>query len=116
MRLRSHTVTGQLVLHTLAGLRRFRRHSQRHATEIEHINQWLQAVYTLMQTDYLLAVELIRCRQLIKGYSDTHARGSSKFDRLMQAATGLIGRENAAAELAALRKKTQAEVAVAKVP
>ena len=116
MRLRSHTVTGHLVLHTLAGLRRFRRHSQRHATETEHINQWLQAVYTLMQTDYLLAVELIRCRQLIKGYSDTHARGSSKFDRLMQAATGLIGRENAAAELAALRKKTQAEVAVAKVP
>ena len=42
--------------------------------------------------------------------------GSSKFDRLLQAAPGLLGQENAAAELVALRKKWEAEVAVAKVP
>jgi indolepyruvate ferredoxin oxidoreductase, beta subunit len=28
--------------------------------------------------NYDLAVELIRCRRLVKGYSDTHARGPVK--------------------------------------
>jgi indolepyruvate ferredoxin oxidoreductase beta subunit len=115
-RLRSHTVFGHCVLHTLAGLRRFRRHSQRHAVETAHINQWLETVSTLMVQDYLLAVEVIRCRRLVKGYSDTHARGSSKFDRLLKAAPALAGKDQAAAELAALRMKIENEAAQAKVP
>jgi indolepyruvate ferredoxin oxidoreductase beta subunit len=115
-RLRSHTVLGHCVLHALASLRRFRRHSQRHAVETAHINQWLDTTYTLMAQDYLLAVEVIRCRRLVKGYSDTHARGSSKFDRLLQAAPGLLGQENAAAALVKLRQTIEAEAAVAKVP
>jgi indolepyruvate ferredoxin oxidoreductase beta subunit len=115
-RLRSHTVFGHGVLHTLAGLRRFRRHSQRHAVETAHINQWLETVSTLMAQDYLLAVEVIRCRRLVKGYSDTHARGSSKFDRLLQAASALAGKDQAADELAALRMKIENEAAQAKVP
>ncbi len=115
-RLRSHTVFGHCVLHMLAGMRRFRRYSQRHAVETAHINQWLDTVHTLMVQDYLLAVEVIRCRRLIKGYSDTHARGSSKFDRLMQAAPGLLGQEHAAAALVRLRQTIEAQAAVAKVP
>ena len=96
-RLRPHTVTGQCMLQMLAGLRRFRRHSRRHVVETAHLTQWMDTVHSLMQQDYLLAVEVIRCRRLVKGYSDTHARGSSKFDRLMQAAPGLAGRDNPAA-------------------
>ena len=115
-RLRSHTVVGYCVLNTLAGLRRFRRHSQRHAVETAHLTHWLDTTKSLMENDYALAVEIIRCRRLVKGYSDTHARGSSKFDRLMQAAKGLAGKENAAAELVALRKKIENEAAQAKVP
>jgi len=115
-RLRSHTVVGYCVLNTLAGLRRFRRHSQRHAVETAHLTHWLDTAKSLMEGDYALAVEVIRCRRLVKGYSDTHARGSSKFDRLMQAAKGLAGKENAAAELVALRKKIENEAAQAKVP
>ena len=115
-RLRSHTVFGHVVLHALAGLRRFRRHSQRHAVETAHLTHWLDTAKTLIEGDYALAVEVIRCRRLVKGYSDTHARGSSKFDRLMQAAKGLAGNENAAAQLVALRKKIENEAAVAKVP
>jgi hypothetical protein len=33
--------------------------------------------------DYALACEVLRCRRLIKGYSDTHSRGLSKYDRVM---------------------------------
>ena len=35
-------------------------------------------------------------RRLIKGYSDTHARGLSKFDRVMAGALLVEGREDAA--------------------
>ena len=104
------------MLHALAGLRRFRRHSQRHAVETAHLTHWLDTAKTLMEGDYALGVEVIRCRRLVKGYSDTHARGGSKFDRLMQAAKGLAGKENAAAQLVALRQTIENEAAVAKVP
>lgn len=115
-RLRPHTVTGQCVLQMLAGLRRFRRYSHRHAVETAHLTHWLDTAKALMPADYVLAVEVIRCRRLVKGYSDTHARGSSKFDRLMQAAPAMAGQNNAAAQLAALRKKIENEAAQGKVP
>ena len=53
--------------------------------------------------DDALAAEILRCRRLVKGYSDTHARGSSRFDRLMQAALEMRGQPDAAQRLAALR-------------
>ena len=43
--------------------------------------------------DYALAVEILNCRRLIKGYSDTHARAQSKFDRVLSALPLLKGRE-----------------------
>ena len=102
-RLRPHTVGGQLLLQGLASLRRWRRRSQRHGVEMTHIATWLNTVQDLMASDYRLALELVRCRQLVKGYSDTHARGQSKFDQLLRAAVLLQGRPDAAADLAALR-------------
>ena len=104
------------MLQMLAGLRRFRRYSQRHAVETAHLTQWLDTAKALMPADYLLATEVIRCRRLVKGSSDTHARGSSKFDRLMQAAPAIAGQDNAAAQLAALRQKIENQAAQAKVP
>ena len=108
-RLRPHTIHGQLMLQGLAALRRWRRRSQRHGAEMAHIDRWLAQVKALMQDDYRLGLELITCRRLVKGYSDTHARGSSKFDRLLRAAGLLKGRPDAAADLAALRKAALAD-------
>jgi len=108
-RLRPHTVRGQLMLQGLAALRRWRRRSSRHGVEMAHIGQWLARVAELMPQDAALALELIRCRQLVKGYSDTHSRGEGKFDRLMQAAQALRGRPDAAADLAALRQAALAD-------
>ena len=109
MRLQPHTVRGQLMLQGLSALRRWRRRSQRHAVEMAHMGQWLQTVRDLMGSDPLLALELIRCRRLVKGYSDTHARGEAKFDKLMRAAVLLRGRVDAAADLAALRTAALAD-------
>jgi indolepyruvate ferredoxin oxidoreductase beta subunit len=108
-RLRPHTVRDQLMLQGLAALRRWRRRSQRHGVEMAHIAQWLNAVKDLMVNDYALALELIRCRRLVKGYSDTHARGQSKFDKLLRAAVLLKGRPSAAADLATLRTAALAD-------
>ncbi len=108
-RLRPHTVRGQLLLQGLASLRRWRRRSQRHGVEMAHITIWLDTVKALMGTDYALALQLIRCRRLVKGYSDTHARGEAKFDQLLRAATLLQGRPDAATDLAALQAAALAD-------
>jgi len=108
-RLRPHTVRDQLLLQGLTALRRWRRRSQRHGVEMAHIEEWLNTVKDLMVNDYVLALELIRCRRLVKGYSDTHARGQSKFDKLLRAAELLKGRPAAAADLAALRTAALAD-------
>ena len=50
-----------------------------------------------------------RLQRLVKGYSDTHARGGGKYRTLMQTAQGLLGRPDAAQ---ALRDAGAARVAV----
>jgi indolepyruvate ferredoxin oxidoreductase beta subunit len=62
--------------------------------------------HTAAQTDYELAVELLACRRLLKGYSNTHARSLSKFDRAMTTAARLQGRPDAADWVRRLREAT----------
>tara|TARA_B100000678_G_scaffold140109_1_gene116902 strand:+ start:165 stop:512 length:348 start_codon:yes stop_codon:yes gene_type:complete len=76
-------------LYMIAGLRRWRRRLLRHVVEQQHMQTWLESVLKTVSADYDLAVEMIRCRRLVKGYSDTHARTLSKFDRVMAAAIDL---------------------------
>jgi indolepyruvate ferredoxin oxidoreductase beta subunit len=95
-RLRSDRLWPFLQLYLFAGLRPFRRASLRHAVETAHMERWLQTALDLAPRDYALAVEILSCRRLIKGYSDTHARGLSKFDRVMQGAALVAGRPDAA--------------------
>jgi indolepyruvate ferredoxin oxidoreductase beta subunit len=103
-RVRTSHLGGFLMLYALAGLRRFRRHTLRHAVEVQHRDAWLARVRTAARSDYALAVELLACRRLVKGYSDTHARGLSKFDRVMTAAARLEGRPDAADWVRRLRE------------
>ncbi|TJX00501.1 hypothetical protein E8M63_14355, partial [Neisseria gonorrhoeae] len=46
--------------------------------------------------NYQLGVEILQCRRLVKGYSDTHGRGLSKFDRTLAAIKLIERREDAA--------------------
>lgn len=108
-RLRSHTITGQLMLQGLAGLRFIRRASLRHRIEQQHLEHWLAHVQRALSVDYRLAVEVIRCRRAIKGYSDTHTRGLGRFDQLMKASELLAGRPDAAQALASLLNASLAD-------
>lgn len=103
-RIRSDRALPFGALWLIAGLRRWRRGTLRHAEEVAHLERWLGAALDAAAQDYALAVELVRCRRLIKGYSDTHARGQSKFDRVMEGAALLGGRPDAADWVRRLRE------------
>ena len=59
---------------------------------------------SFLPEQYDLAVEIVKCRRLIKGYSDTHVRGLSKFDRVISGAKLVTGREDAAQWIERLRE------------
>ena len=103
-RIRSNTLRGHLQLRLAAGLRRWRRGNRRHAEEVAHLEAWLADVGRALARDRALAIELLRCRRLVKGYSDTHARGSSRFDQLLRTARELLGRPDAGSLLGSLRE------------
>lgn len=65
---------------------------------------WLQAVQSALKSDYALAVEVLECRRLIKGYSDTYERGLSKYDRVLGTLESLKHRPDGADWLRRLRK------------
>jgi indolepyruvate ferredoxin oxidoreductase beta subunit len=78
--------------------------TRRHEVEVEHLERWLEQSLGVLETDYALAVEMFRNRRLVKGYSDTHLRGLSKFRSVMEAADLLEGRTDAAEWMARLRE------------
>jgi indolepyruvate ferredoxin oxidoreductase beta subunit len=102
-RMRTDTLRAFVMLYVLGGLRGWRLRTLRHAEEVAHLEAWL-ATATRYLPQYDLAVEVIRCRRLVKGYSDTHARGLSKFDRVLAGIALVAGREDAALWAARLRE------------
>ena len=86
---------GFLQLYGLSGLRRFRRSLLRHSNETSHIDTWLALATCHLEKNYDLARGIIATRRLIKGYSDTHARGISKFDRVLSSVPLLAARDDA---------------------
>jgi indolepyruvate ferredoxin oxidoreductase beta subunit len=98
-RVQSGSVRWFLPLYLLAGLRRFRRGTLRHRHEVAHLEAWLELARRYAEANYDLAVEILAARRLVKGYSDTHARGLSKYDRVVSALPVLAGREDGAAWL-----------------
>ena len=103
-RLRSDSLRGFLMLHILGGLKGWRLRTLRHAQEMAHLDAWLATALGYLPQNYDLAVEVIRCRRLIKGYSDTHARGLSKFDRVLEAIALVKNRDDAASWAKRLRE------------
>jgi indolepyruvate ferredoxin oxidoreductase beta subunit len=95
-RVRTYSPGWFLALYTVAGLRGMRRRSLRHAQEVAHRDAWLSLVTDLASSNYALAVEVVKCRRLIKGYSDTHARGFTKFDKVTREICRIAQRKDAA--------------------
>jgi indolepyruvate ferredoxin oxidoreductase beta subunit len=102
-------IGGFLLLRSIAALRRFRRRTLRFVEEQERIEAWLGRIGAFATHDSALAVEIARCQRLVKGYGDTHARGWTNFQRLMQEVDRLAAKPDAAPRLAALREAALAD-------
>jgi indolepyruvate ferredoxin oxidoreductase, beta subunit len=108
-RVRTTSIRWFVPLYVLAGLRRFRRGTLRHRREVAHRDAWLDAARAVAASDPALAKAIIELRRLVKGYSDTHARGLSKFDKALAAALRLRGRSDAADWVRRLRDAALAD-------
>lgn len=103
-RVRTGTLGWFLGLYLVSAFRGMRPRSLRHAREAAHWEAWLETALATLAVNYNLAVEVIACRRLVKGYSDTHSRGLSKFDRVLSSLPLLTAREDGAAWLRRLRQ------------
>ncbi|UVK55120.1 indolepyruvate oxidoreductase subunit beta family protein [Mesorhizobium sp. AR02] len=103
-RIRTDSFAGFAALWFIGGLRRWRRSLLRHKVEMTHLDRWYALALGHVPADYALAVEILNCRRLIKGYSDTHVRAQSKFDRVLSALDLLKGRDDAADWIRRLRE------------
>jgi indolepyruvate ferredoxin oxidoreductase beta subunit len=108
-RLKSTSLPAFFVLFSLGGLRSYRTRTWRHEVERIHREAWLEVAFAYLPKKYNLAVEIIKCRRLIKGYSDTHARGLSKFDRVLYGAKLVADRDDAAKWVDRLRNAALAD-------
>jgi len=108
-RIRPNTITGYLTLAFVASLGPRRRDSLRHSREAAHREAWLKVACEALEARYELGVETLACRRLVKGYSDTHARGLSKFERVMAAVPTLAPREDGPEWLGRLKRAALAD-------
>jgi indolepyruvate ferredoxin oxidoreductase beta subunit len=107
--IRTSSIPGFLTLYAIASLKPLRPRSLRFHAERAFIEGWLSTVRDVAATDYALAVEVAACRNLVKGYGETHERGRERYDLLMSALPRIRQRGDAAAVLATLRQKAQNE-------
>ncbi len=107
--IRTGTVAGFLMLHTLGGMKRWRRGTLRYQEENGRLEQWLGRIESLAAANYALAVEVARAQRLVKGYGDTHERGWRNFSALMEKVDALASRPDGAAVLARLQTAALAD-------
>jgi indolepyruvate ferredoxin oxidoreductase beta subunit len=79
MTVRSTSITGHLRLRLLRGLKRWRPRTYRFQEEQKAIEAWLARVAAAAEVSAELAIEVAECARLIKGYGDTHKRGSANY-------------------------------------
>jgi indolepyruvate ferredoxin oxidoreductase beta subunit len=97
MKLKTSSVIGFLLLRATAALKPWRRRTARYAQEQALIERWLGAVKRLgfAALDRGLALEIVQCARLVRGYGETHRRGCEAFVRIFDT---LVEDEQAAAK------------------
>jgi indolepyruvate ferredoxin oxidoreductase beta subunit len=83
LHIRSDSVTGFLLLRSLAAMKRLRRRSARYVQEQSAIERWLDAVVSAARIDWPLAMEFALCGRLVKGYGATNERGKRNLAHIL---------------------------------
>lgn len=105
---RSSSLTGFLVLYGVSRFKAVRKYSLRYRREMSEMSDWLGRIESAASLDYGLACEIAQCQRLIKGYSDTHARGMRNFKTIMSAIARLPA-VDAASKVRELREAALAD-------
>ncbi len=101
--LNTTSVVGYTLLWSMARLRPMRPRSLRWHREQGEIDSWLDLVIEAVDNgNPALAVEIIECQRVRKGYGETYARGRKNFDLLIDIAREIQGRDDAKATLSRL--------------
>ncbi len=79
MAVNTASITGYLRFAMLAKLRPFRRKTFRYQQEQRAIEAWLRHIVQAAGLSSELALEIAECARLIKGYGDTHKRGTGNY-------------------------------------
>jgi indolepyruvate ferredoxin oxidoreductase beta subunit len=82
MAVNSRSVSGYVRFALLASLRPFRRRTYRFLKEQDAIEAWLRLIVEAAAHSGEFAIEIAECAGLIKGYGDTHRRGSANYDAI----------------------------------
>jgi indolepyruvate ferredoxin oxidoreductase alpha subunit len=79
MEINTRSVLGYLRFFLLAKLKPYRPKTFRYWQEQQSIEAWLSLIVQAATLSGELAIEIAECARLIKGYGDTHKRGSSNY-------------------------------------
>ena len=104
-------IGGYLLLRALAWLKPWRPNSLRYAEEQALIERWLAAVRAAAPRSTELALEVVECAGLLKGYGETHRRGRVNFLAILDALVENPATDDPAAQAAAIRKARAAALA-----
>ncbi len=84
MAVNSRSISGYLRFAMLAKLRPLRRKTFRFQEEQQAIEAWLRLIMQAATRSAELAIEIAECAGLIKGYGDTHRRGSGNYQIIVR--------------------------------
>ena len=109
LHVRTSSISGFLLLWTLARCKRLRRGTHRFREEQARIEAWLERVAQAHETSPAFALEAAKCANLVKGYGDTHERGVRNFERTMACLDACASSPDPAASLRTLREAALAD-------
>ena len=109
LHVRTSSVSGFLLMWTLARLKRLRRGMHRFREEQGRIETWLGQVGDACAASPAFAVEVAKCANLVKGYGDTHERGVRNFERTMACLGACTSTPDPAASLRMLQEAALAD-------
>jgi indolepyruvate ferredoxin oxidoreductase, beta subunit len=111
LKLAAHTLSGFLILRTLASLKWLRRRGSRYTIEQSAIERWLAGTEQGTRSHWQLGHEIALCGRLIKGYGTTNERGKENLLHVLDHLAADASFPSAAARAEAIRAACVAALA-----
>lgn len=111
LKLATHTLSGFLILRTLASLKWLRKRGSRFAIEQSTIERWLAGTEQGTRSHWQLGHEIAQCGRLIKGYGTTNERGKENLLHVLDHLAAAASFPSAAARAEAIRAARVAALA-----